>query len=250
MRFLVTFALGVEFAPWRRRGGFEPNGAIGGSRAYRMRQGAIEVAAVLTSAGAENASRVVAQAMKGNTFDLVISSGLAGGLRDMHRPGNVLVGRKVRRLDDGREFVSPAEWVERAKRLGAQEAVFVTSAQVAGSSREKRSLGAEADAVEMESFAVLEQAAASGVPGVVIRAISDPVEAELPVDFNRVFDARGRVRPTRLAGELVHKPSAVVGLVRLARESRNASAILGEFLDRYVKSAAQSGNGGETQGTR
>ncbi|HVB35159.1 MAG TPA: hypothetical protein VNJ52_12415 [Patescibacteria group bacterium] len=242
----MTFALGVEFAPWRRRAGFEPDGGTGARQAYRMRQGDIEVSAVLTSVGAENAARVVAQVMKENRFDLVISSGLAGGLRDAYRPGHVLVGRSVRRLEDGRELVLPAKWVEQAKNLGAQEAVFVTSARVAGTSREKRSLGTEADAVEMESFAVVEQAAAGGVPGVVIRVISDPVEAELPVDFNRVFDARGRVRPARLAGELLRRPATAAGLVRMARESRGASAILAEFLDRYVNAAARNGDGGET----
>lgn len=246
MRVLVTFALKEEFAPWRKRGGFEPDGAFGNGRAYRKRQGAIEVSVVLTSVGPGNAARVVAQVLEEKRFDLLISSGLAGGLRPMHRPGHVLVGRAVRRLENGQELAPLAEWVEGARKLGAREAVFVTSARVAGSGAEKRFLGIEADAVEMESFAVIEQAAARNVPAVVIRAINDPVETSLPVDFNYVFNASGRVRPARLAGELIRQPAAAAGLVRLARESRRAATALAEFLDRYITAAGRQWSGGTT----
>lgn len=194
--------------------------------------------AVITGAGGENAARETAQALDEEPCHLVISSGVAGGLRPEHRPGAVLVARRVRRLADGREVASAAEWTARAVEQGAREAVFVTATQVASTADEKRRLGETADAVEMESFAVLEAAAARGVPAAAIRSVSDPVEAELPLDFNRVFDAQGRVRGAALAAALARRPAALGGLVRLGRETRRAAAILAGFLERYTCTTA------------
>ncbi|MDE3137697.1 MAG: hypothetical protein KGL59_14055 [Acidobacteriota bacterium] len=238
MRVLATFALAEEFAPWRKQGGFRPARPASGE-AYCRRSGDIELIVIVTGAGPENAAREAARALGDGPYDLVISSGVAGGLRPAHRPGAVLAARRVRRLDDGRELVTAAEWTERAVAQGASEAVFVTAAHVAGTAGEKRRLGETADAIEMESFAVLEAAAEYGVPAAAIRAVSDPVEVELPLDFNRVLDARGRVRGAALAGALARKPAALAGLVRLGRETRRAAAILADFLERYTRTAAQ-----------
>lgn len=240
MRFLVTFALGEEFAPWRSQGGFNSDGDAGGRQAYRRREGDIEILVLLTSLGPENAARSVGRVLKESTFDMVISSGLAGGLRPGYQPGSILVGRAVRRLGDGLEIALPMKWVGRARDLGAEEAVFVTSSRVVGTSEEKRGLGAQADAVEMESFAVIEQANARGVPAAVIRAVSDPVEVGLSIDFNRIFDASGRVRAMPLAAQILRRPAAIAGLVRLARQSRSASIALAAFLDRFVASVAEA----------
>lgn len=91
----------------------------------------------------------------------------------------------------------------------------------------------------MESFAVLEAATSRGVPATVIRAVSDPVEGELPFDFNRAFDSDGRVRPAAIARQLARRPAAIGGLLRLAKDSRRAAENLGEFLERYTRAAAE-----------
>ncbi len=49
-----------------------------------------------------------------------------------------------------------------------------------------------ADAVEMESFAVLSRARANGVPGIAIRAVSDTVDEDLPLGMNEVFTSGRR----------------------------------------------------------
>ena len=67
---------------------------------------------------------------------------------------------------------------------------------------EKRYLGESADAVEMESFEVLRAAAASGVPAVAIRAISDLAGEDLPLGMNGIFTDEGQVSISRV----VRKP--------------------------------------------
>jgi nucleoside phosphorylase len=239
VRLLVTFALAGEFAPWRKGERFERDGETGGREAYRMRQGAIQVVVLLTSVGPENAAAAVGRFLDTTPADLVISSGMAGGLQRGFEVGDVLVGRAVRRADDGCELRPPLKWLERARELGAKEALMVTSTRVAVTLEDKRRLAAQADAVEMESFAVMEQAAARGIPAIAIRAISDAGEEELPIDFNRIFDSGGRVRAGRVACELLRRPFAIAGLVRLVRKSRQASMALAEFLERFIATAAR-----------
>ena len=236
MRVLATFALAAEFAPWRKLGGFEAE-RWGDTPVHRKRRDCIEWIVALTGAGPENAGRAATQALERETFDLVISTGLVGALRGEDRPGAVLVARRVIRMEDGREIVPAGEWIERAVEQGAREAVFGTSLRVAVTAAEKRKLAATADAIEMESFAVLEAAWTRGVAATAIRAVSDAAETDLPVDFNRAFDASGRLRRGRLAAEVARRPTALGGLLRLERESRRAAGILAEFLERYVRAA-------------
>ncbi len=236
VRVLVTFALGGELGPWRRQARFCAE-SRGGIEAYRKRQGSLDVVAFITGAGMANAGQVAARVLAEERWDLVISSGLAGGLRPEFGPGTVVVARKVVRWEDGCELVPSEKWTELAVAQGAREVTMVSSNRVAQTVREKQLLGETAETVEMESFAVLEAAAARGIPAAAIRAVSDAVEGDLPLDFGRVFDARGRVRGRALAGQLVRKPAAIGGLVRLAGASRRAAKNLGEFLERYVGAA-------------
>jgi nucleoside phosphorylase len=233
---LVTFALGAEFAPWRKLGGFEAE-KWDDIPVHRKRRDGIEWIVVLTGAGPENAGRIAAQALEREAFDLGISAGLIGALRGEDRPGTVLVARRVRRLKDGREIEPAREWIERAVEQGAREAVFGTSSRVVVTAAEKRNLAAKADAIEMETFAVLEAAGTRGVAAAAIRSVSDAAETELPVDFNRTFDAKGRLSSRKLAAEVARRPAALGGLLRLGRESRRAAGILAEFLERYVRAA-------------
>ena len=95
-------------------------------------------------------------------------------------------------------------------------------------------MASSGDVVEMESYFVLRAAAGAHVPAVAVRAISDAVEEDLPMDFNRVLDSQGAVRMRRLVGELAREPRRISGLVRFGMRSRRAAHALADFLDRYL----------------
>jgi adenosylhomocysteine nucleosidase len=95
-----------------------------------------------------------------------------------------------------------------------------------------------ADAVDMESTTILGESRNRGVPSIAIRAISDPVNVDLPLDRNRLLTAQGGVSLVRAIGALARRPHAVPGLVRLSVEGRRAAVALSEFLDAYVEHAA------------
>lgn len=234
LRFLITFAIGEEFGPWRRRGGFRESDGVG----FLRREAELDIVALETGMGPTCARRATANALDGAHFDLVISAGLAGGLKPDLYSGALVTARLVKEAESGRETGPATEWLELAEQLGARSVAFVTTEGVTTTAADKRRLGLEADVVEMESFAVLDEAAKRRIPAVAIRAVSDSVDVDLPLDFTRVVDERGKVRAVSLAGAVMRRPASIAGLARLARDSRRAATILAEFLERYVKAAA------------
>jgi len=233
MKILVTFAVDAEFAPWRalrafRRVAAEPVPVFESEAA----NGSIRVA--LTGMGPAAASRA-AEWLFAQACDLCVTSGLAGGLKRQYRAGQVLVARAVREARTSREAASAIEIVEAARRAGARPvARFLTREEVAQSAGEKSALGMDADAVEMESYVILERAARAGIPAAAIRAVSDPVETNLPLDFNRVMDGRGQIRAGALLRQVARQPQRVPALVRLGVESRRAAVRLAGFLERFA----------------
>jgi len=245
MRILVTFALDAEFAPWRRLRRFR-RVALAAPSLYEARVGAVDVRVALTGVGAAHARRVVQQALAEGA-DLCISTGLAGGLRMGQRTGEVLAARAVL-APSGVVFVkSDSPLLGAAIRCGAREVPMFRSADsVVLTAVEKARLAVSADAVEMESFAVLSEAQGLRVPAVAIRVIGDTAEQNLPLDFNRVLGREGRVSTSRLFVELARNPLRVPAVARLGRQSQRAAARLAVFLDRYVEMLASGQGKGES----
>lgn len=248
MRVLVTFAVPTEFAGWRRRHRFvrEPNMLLGLEMArcpvYRKGVGETEILAALTGIGAVRARRAARYALQ-SAPEICISSGLAGAVKEIYSRGEVLAASQVAETP-GKNLVrcDPA-LIERAAACGARVVErFLTSPSVVTTAAEKRALGAQGDAVEMESAGVLAAASAANIPAVAIRVISDDAGQDLPVDFNRVLNAKGNVRPVRLLGSIAAGPERIRGLLQLAGDSRRASAKLAEFLDRYIADLAEHWN--------
>jgi adenosylhomocysteine nucleosidase len=235
LNIVVTFALDAEFAPWRSGRGFRRTG--GGSFAiYEMTAGEANVRVAITGVGSVNARRAVRHAL-GEATDVCISSGFAGGLRSDLRCGEILAARAVRALDDSRAIASNPRLVRAAGAAGAREVgMFATSDAMLLTAEAKRRLSHSADAVEMESFSILAEAAAANVPSIAIRAVSDSLGEDLPLNFSETLDASGKVRYARVAAALVRAPQQLPALLRLGRRSRRAAKELARFLDSYVTS--------------
>jgi nucleoside phosphorylase len=270
VKVLVTFAVEAEFGPWRSRHRFtrcrptrepfaprseagEPWEAAVGDRQQPLYEASFDDAAVtvlLTGVGSlvsrcNMTEMFIHRAMTQHSFAVCVSAGLAGALRPGLRIGEVLVARYVHSdAREGEGFAPPKLAMDQqcarvAQHCGATVIDrFLTSDHIVRSAAEKRSLSAEADAVEMESYGVLSEASAWGVRCAAVRAVSDDTAEDLPIDFRRTIDARGQIRYSRIAGELVRHPSALPGLLRFGRHSRAAAQKLAEFLDRYIPALA------------
>jgi adenosylhomocysteine nucleosidase len=237
MKILVSFALENEFAPWRQLRSFtraaEPHFA-----AYEATVGVAGVRAVLTGVGPERAKSVAAGALQWGP-NVCISSGVAGSLRAEYRVGEVFVAREVMELESGRTIGMDRELVEAAERRGVRLAErLLSSANMVVTAEGKSRLGRMAEAVEMESFAVLTEAAERKIPVVAIRAISDGVDQDLPMDFSGVLDDQGKVKASKVARSLARAPHKLPALLRLGRDTKFAATKLAEFLDGYIADLA------------
>lgn len=241
MKILVSFALGNEFAPWRRFRSFTRAAELDFA-AYDTKVEATSVRVVLTGVGPERARSVIARALQWEP-NVCVSSGVAGSLRATYRVGEVFVAREVMELESGRTIAADRELVEAAERRGIRLAErLLSSANMVVTAEGKNRLGRMAEAVEMESFAVLTEAAARKVPAVAIRAISDAADQDLPMEFSGALDDQGKVKASKVARSLARAPHKLPALLRLGRDTRVAATKLAEFLDGYIVDLAARGD--------
>jgi adenosylhomocysteine nucleosidase len=237
MKILVTFAVRAEFAPWRRRRDFLR--LRGDLPVFEAAMGGAKIRAVLTGMGREYAREAAKRAFAAYKPDICISTGLAGALRDGYRTGDILAARLVSEVGEPVAVASHRELLATAVDCGARPIErMATSRSLLMQSEKKRELGARAEAVEMESYAILAEAARRGVPAVAVRAVSDTVDFDLPYDFDRARDAQGQIRILGIASQVLRSPSNLPALLKLAQDSRTATKRLANFLDAFVGTMA------------
>ncbi|MGB6199700.1 MAG: hypothetical protein WA871_11580 [Candidatus Acidiferrales bacterium] len=239
MRAVVTFAVNAEFAPWRRFRAFRCiRSAAPGWYEYEAGE-SLSVRVVLTGMG-EQLARAAARAALQDGADVCISAGLAGGLRAGQHTGDVLVAQVVVKDREPVAVASDPDLLVLATECGARQVSrFVTTREVVARAADKKRLGQRADAVEMESLAVLAEAAVRGVPAVAIRAIADTVDFDLPFDFSTARDGAGQIRVSKVLAAVALRPQRIPALLRLARDCRRAASGLAAFLDAYTGCLAE-----------
>lgn len=244
MRVLVTFAVKAEFAPWSSRHAFVPYEFENWERRrefdlFKANIGPNEVTVLLTGMGKENAIRSVSS-IPLNQHDVCISSGLAGSLDPALKPGEIVAALAADTLQQDSNVTSDGALLELA---ASAEATTVhsslTSEKIIATALEKESLRQKGNIVEMESAHILAAAQQSGVPAIVLRAISDAADEDLPVDFARLLDSRGHVRFQGLLTEVGLHPYRIAPLIQFGRQSRAAAKSLADFLDRYIPAVSQ-----------
>lgn len=236
MRILVTFAVRAEFAPWQRRRNFLR--VPGEAPVFEAAFGGAQVRAILTGMGQDYA-QIAARKCFGYRPDICISTGLAGSLRPGSRPGDILAARLVSELEEPVAVASHRELLSVAVDCGARQIErLATSRNLVTKSEQKRELGSQAEAVDMESYIILAEAARCGVPAVAIRAVSDTADFDVPYDFERARDSQGQIRTLGVFAQVLRNPARLPDLLKLARDSRFAARRLADFLDAFAGTMA------------
>jgi adenosylhomocysteine nucleosidase len=237
MKILVTFAVHAEFAPWQRRRNFLRS--RGDAPVFEAALGGAKVRAVLTGMGQEHALDAAKRALAYRP-DLCISTGLAGALRGEFRIGDILAARLVSEVGEPVAVAGHRELLATAVNCGAHQIErLATSKTLIARAEEKREIGAQAEAVDMESYVILAEAARCGVPALAVRAVSDALDFDMPYDFAKARDAQGQIRIAGVLAQVLRKPSGLPALMKLARDSRAASRRLAGFLDAFVGTIAE-----------
>lgn len=233
MRILVTFAVETEFAPWRKQREFRRIAKVP-FEIYDAKIGAHTVRVLLTGIGWECARRTTASVME-DAFDACISSGLAGGLKAAYRAADVLAFREVGEISGVRKMPASRWLLDQAKKQGTPIAErLLTSKKLVVTAEEKKRIGIFGDAVDMESFRVMAAAQGRGIPALTLRAISDTVEEDLPMDFSEHVSEGGQIAVGRLLGKIAFSPQIIPAMIRFGSRTRHVAEHLDEFLDAFI----------------
>jgi nucleoside phosphorylase len=234
MRILVTFAVEAEFAPWRKLRDLRIN-KVGEISVSQAQIGRASVDFVVTGMGSENARRV-ANVVMAQPYAICIAAGFAGALKPEHAIGTILAAEAVQQIGKAKTVQSSRRLVRAAGSDGAfRSKLFLTSDSVIRNAEEKAKLAPFADAVDMESFAILSVAQEHKISAVAIRVISDTSNRDMPVFLDTVVDDMGRVKIGGLVSKIVRHPIQLPALIRLGRDSRTAAEALAHFLEAYIK---------------
>lgn len=151
-------------------------------------------------------------------FAAVLVFGLAGSLSPSVAEGDIILyDRCLSAEGHAPVMCSPRltgklTQMLRARDVPCREVTGISGARIASTRLEKRRLAQlDAEAVDMESYEVVAEANRRGVPAVVLRAISDSFEREMP-DFNRALNPEGEFNPLALARVCASRPLASAAL--------------------------------------
>ena len=155
---------------------------------------------------------------------ILMSFGLAGGLDPSLRAGDLIVPSAV--LSHGQEYICDPGLTASLNGRSVQ-VLWAAEAPVASATEKQRLWRDEgAAAVDLESGAVAEAAAAAGLPFAVLRAICDPATRDLPRAAVVALDNSGRISQMKMAETLIRHPQDLFGLAALARDALRARRAL------------------------
>jgi hopanoid-associated phosphorylase len=182
---------------------------------------------VICGGDGKNLAATLTRAMAAGCSGL-ISFGVAGGLAPQLQPGTCVIGSAI--LDNGERRDTDARWAQRLMRIipGAVHGPIVGVGEPIAHAAAKRDLHQQtgAIAVDMESHVVARTAAEHGVPVAAIRVIVDPVRRTIPRSALAGARPDGTIDPLAVMRSLARNPRDLIGLVRMALDTRAARATL------------------------
>jgi nucleoside phosphorylase len=247
MRVLVTFAVDAEFTPWRKLRRFSYVD-YDGLQLWRTKLGTADITALLTGVGMESSAKAMGLMMnmadEDKYFDVCISSGLAGALSDTLSVGDVIAPQSLIAQNRHGDMAIDELKVDADLRTQALEAGAIctdclfTAERMLVKARQKSACSSRAQSVDMESFEIIKGAQALGARSVVVRAVSDKSDEDLPIDFGLTLSKNNQISLAKVVMQLFKNPRALPALVRFGRQSRYAAERLTKFLDEYVQMLA------------
>lgn len=178
-----------------------------GYRCVVGRRGHCDVLLVQTGIGPQRARAACRTTFREHRLDLAVSSGLACALTES-AIGELFIGTEVvpprsPHLTEWRsttvcdtETAAVLLRLAHASALPARMGRFVSLPRIVWRADEKRRIAADTNAValDMESGAIGTEAAAHRIPFAVVRAVSDLLDEDLPLDFNLFLAPRDWVK--------------------------------------------------------
>ncbi|WP_158926557.1 hypothetical protein [Acidisphaera sp. S103] len=154
----------------------------------------------------------------------LVSFGFAGGLDPALRPGSVIIPSAI--LSEGHLYAAEPTLADRFGGLTGHRLVAGTLAATDVSTKRQLHAETRAHAIDLESGSVARVALAHGLPFVVVRAISDAADRDLPPAALLAVDRWGRIDLRRVLASLLRQPRQLPGLLGLALDAARARRAL------------------------
>jgi len=187
----------------------------------------ISVSGIGPEAGSDAALRLVKYGAAA-----LISWGCAGSLSKNLQPGDLLIPQSIL-AENGEIFYPDTVWRKRladrfSSSLKWHEDALVESNKMVSGVEEKQAMAHTfgAMAVDMESAAIGRVAKQAGIPFMVIRAVADTADEELPPCIAETMDNKGHLQMRRLFSALARQPRLWLQLIRLSRHFHAATKTL------------------------
>jgi hopanoid-associated phosphorylase len=161
------------------------------------------------------------QAVGGGAATGLVSFGISGGLAPGLAPGTLIRARAVIAADGTRYPVDEIWRAGLPEWPGTVDGDVAGSDAIIGTAAAKAALRAQtgAIAVDLESTVVAQAAARAGLPFIVIRAIADPAERDLPAAAYVRLTPDGAPNLGKILASVLGEPGQIAALIRLARDT-------------------------------
>jgi len=239
----ITFALSSESSDLVRRlqavqshdnlisGKIDPPSPNRQSGSDLRRAGNHEVTIVHTGVGARNCNERLEALLHKTRPRLVISSGFAGAVSEQLHIGDLILAEN---------FSDPGllAMAERVLSKQARRVKLFTSTSIIDSVAERNEIAraSGAEAVDMETGAIVAVCNAHGVPLLSLRAISDTPGEPFPAPPSVLFDIENqRTNFGRLLVYLLRDPAAIWRLFRFSRQIARVRATLTDAIVALVR---------------
>jgi len=250
-------------AATRGRRRLRPLRGGGGPRVTLGSLGGEEVALIATGDGPAAAAAGLEALLAALRPRRLLAVGVAGGLTPGLAEGTLVAARRIVAGDGSAPPRQPdAGWLEQALACGCVAGTAVSADRIVAGPPARQDLlersraapgggpGASPGSlatpglpdavcppcatVDLESAAYAGLAAAWALPFLVVRAVLDPAEEELPLDFEACRDRSGRVRNARVLMRALARPTSLRRLWRLRARVSDAATRLGTLAEQLV----------------
>lgn len=209
----IVFAVPIEADAFARLASEVTELEAGGLVFREGRVAGRGVAWCVAGVGREAAAQAARRLILGHRPRLVVSAGFAGGLAPDLDRGSLIRAAQVTLPDHSKKLR-----LAHAASANGRDLALVTTDRIVTTPAEKADLLAAsgADAVDMETFAVAEVAAAEGLPCGSLRVISDDADQTLPSEVAMLARPQSAMRRLGAAlGAIGRRPRAAADLWHL-----------------------------------
>jgi nucleoside phosphorylase len=231
---VVVTAIPEELDPILRHLGRTSVQRVGGRKVYRTSVCSPRLLLASTGAGPRNAEETARELCGIFSPTALLGLGVAGALTSSLKLFELIASARLRN-GLGEQPQPDRLLLQLATANGARAGTLITVDSPVVSASRKKSLAEslptnEPAAVDMESAAWARGAAAAGVPFVVVRAIADGAEEELPDYLSACLGPDGGIRRTSVLRRSLARPSSVKTLLRMRQRVLQCGERLASFL--------------------